>query len=375
MLHVGKKTKGDMKNIEKRSKEKSILLSRRSQRREGSISVIMAVSVTMLLGCMAMAVDYGIMTADANRLQRACDAAALAGASRLKETGVSVTDEYNAKVEAQRVAFQNGVSVNFSDITVTNGTSIRVPAAKVRSLFFARALGINSRGITRSASAGIAPGNGLSTGPGNVRVAPIGITWETYLAYNADRLLSHDIELVRQNKQIFGLNDMVLFDLRDNNAKSGAHMQDQLTGDEAETSSIGDYETTLNAAQASEKKKLKDGLQTLFDQSAQAPWNDSDGTGSKYNDILSGASPRNNPRVVYLIVTPSTTDPKNGTFDTQVQGYAPVYIESYYDTNILGETVTRMRVRFLPPGNASDGQVTPSPGSNMSGVRVVSLSD
>ena len=35
-------------------------------------------------------------------------------------------------------------------------------------------------------------------------------------------------------------------------------------------------------------------------------------------------------RVVYLIITPSTSNPSNGTYNTQVQGFVPVYIEDYY---------------------------------------------
>jgi hypothetical protein len=334
----------------------------------------MAVSMVFLLGCAALAVDYGLLVADANRLQRSCDAAALGGAMKLKATGVDATDEYNAKVDAQNIAWRNGVAVNFNDITVTNGVQIRVPASTIRKFFFARAIGKTSGGITRSATATVAAGDDLSTArTSGIRVAPIGITWETYNAYSADRVNAHDIDLVRQNKQIFGLDDMVLFDLRDTNAKSGAHMQDQLTGDEVQTSALGDYETTLNAAQPSERKKLEDGLQTLFDRSAGAPWNDADDTGARYNDILSGASSRNNPRVVYLIVTPSTSSPHNGTYDTQVQGFVPVYIESYTEASVGGETVVRTRVRFLPAGMGSDGQVQPHSGYTLSGVRVVSL--
>ena len=356
--------------------------------RKGSVSVIMALSITFIMGCGALAVDYGVLVADANRLQRACDAGALAGAMKLKTTGVDVTDEYNAKVDAQRVAFQNGVTVNFNDITVTNGTTIRMLASTSRTLFFARALGQRTGAITRSSTAGVAAGDNLSTGPGRIRVAPIGISWESYNAYNADRVNPHDIELVRQNKQTFGLDDAVLFDLRNNNAKSGAKMQDQLTGAAVEYSSIGDYETTLNAAQSSEKKKLEDGLQILFDRSAAAPWNDSDDVGNKYSQILNGTSPMDNPRIVYLIVTPSTTNPSNGTYNTQVQGFVPVYIEDYYYTTVgtvgkgngkksggSSEDVLRMTLRFLPPSSASDGQVKIKPGASLSGIRVVSLTN
>ena len=102
-------------------------------------------------------------------------------------------------------------------------------------------------------------------------MAPIGITIETYNAYKNDQTNSHDIALVRQNKALFGKDDMVLFDLRNTNAKSGAHMQDQLTGAQNESVSIGDLETTLNAASPSERGKLSGGLDTLFSRASQPP--------------------------------------------------------------------------------------------------------
>ena len=351
--------------------------TRRSQN-QGSITVVMAISMVFILGCAALSVDYGLLVADANRLQRACDAGALAGAIKLKATGVDVTDEYNAKVEAQTIARRNGVAVNFNDINVTNGTKIHVPAATIRTFFFARAIGITEKGITRSATAGVSAGDDLSTAPGSVRVAPIGISWETYLAYKDDRLLPHDLTLIRQNKEIFGLDELVLFDLRTAiNSKSSAHMQDQLTGQGIQEADLGDYDTTLNAAQPSAQNHFTGGLSDLLDQSAGAPWSDSDNSGSgvRYNEILNGSSPRNNPRVVYLIVTPATYEPTNGTFDTQIQGFAPVYIDTYHEFTLAGERRTKISVRFLPPGTASDGQATPSPATALTGVRVVSLSD
>ena len=362
-----------------RSKVKRGQRSRRS-RRAGATIILMALMMTSLLGFGALAVDYGLMVSDANRVQRACDAAALAGATELVKTGTNVAaiaiDTTNARALAVVVAARNQVTLNPNDVTFPTFNQINVLGRSSRPFLFARAMGQSGGNLRRAATAGVAAGDGLSSGPGNIRVAPIGISWDTYNAYNLDRIGYHDIELVRQNKQTFGLDDAVLFDLRDTNAKSGAHMQDQLTGDETEISSIGDSETTLNAASVSQRKKLKDGLDILFDRSESAPWNDNDAgdAGDQYLNLLNGTGPRNNPRVVYLIVTPSTGSPQNGTFDTQVQGFVPVYLESYYEADILGETVMRIRIRFLPPGYASDGSVKPNPNGNMGGIRVVSLS-
>ncbi len=349
---------------------------RRRSRRRGSVLLLTAGATIFIMACAALAVDYGLLVADANRMQRACDAAALAGATKLKVTGDDNYDTYQAKSEAILVAAQNGATVNWNDITLlSNNTQIRVPAATTRTFFFARAIGRTSGSLTRRATASVAPGGTMSTGPSRNRVAPIGITWETYNAYSADRANSHDLELIRQNKQTFGLDDMVLFDLRNTSAKSGPHMQDQLTGAENESTAIGDYETTLNAAQPSERKKLTDGLDELFGESEGPPWNDNSNTGTEYNDILNGTSPRDNPRVVYIIVTPSTTEASNGTYDTQIQAYVPVYIESYYETTSSGEQVVKMRVRFLPPGTAGDEGIRPDPNASWAGIRVISLID
>ena len=57
-----------------------------AMRRGGGVVVIVTLSLTVLMGVCALVVDYGLLVNDKNRLQRGCDAAALAGASQLKLT-------------------------------------------------------------------------------------------------------------------------------------------------------------------------------------------------------------------------------------------------------------------------------------------------
>lgn len=352
---------------------------RHSGRRSGSVIILTAGGLLLFAGCAAIAVDYGLLVADANRLQRGCDAGALAGAQLLKITGDDNYDTYQARTVAVQVAAQNGVTVNSGNITFLNSnTQIRVPSTTTRAFFFARVLGQTSGDVTRSATAGVAPGDDLTTAPGAPRVAPIGISWETYNAYKDDRVSYHEIELIRQNKTTFDIDDLVLFDLRtDINSKSGAHLQNQLAGLEIREASLGDFDNTLNADQPAARNHFTRGLDDLFDQSQNAPWNDNDHThdGIRYNEILNGTSPRDNPRVGYLIITPGTFSPTNGTFNTQVQGFAPVYFESYDQRTNAGEQRLYLRVRFLPPGTAGDSGVTINPGGTLSGIRVVSLVD
>jgi Flp pilus assembly protein TadG len=348
---------------------------RRHSRRRGSVTLIAALGIVVILGAGALAVDYSILLSDRNRLQRACDAAALAGASQLKLTDNDTTDTTNAKNVAVTVAGQNNVTVNSNDISFQDSNKqIRVPANTTRSLLFARLLGIMSKPVATSAVAGVNPAGNYTPNP-TIYIAPIGITWETYNAYKNDQG-THDLDFIRQNKMTFGLDDFVLFDLSGPNGKSTAHMQDQLTGDEREDVTIGSFQTTLNAAEAAQSTKLDRGFDILFDRADGPPWNDpgsdgySNGQQTAYQQIYNGTLNRTNPRVIHIIITPQTTVSSNGTYNTEVQGFVPVYLESIDADKHGGTTIT---VRFLPPTNASDGGFEPNPGGIMGGVRVISL--
>jgi len=342
---------------------------------------MVALSLVALLGAVAISTDYGLLVVDANRLQRGCDAAAIAAANKLDDTTVVTTNHYKATVEAQTIAWQNEkVPVQTTDVTFSSDEhAVTVSSTVTRHFFFGAAIGVPTGQVRRKATARIKPVKSLST-QGPIRVAPIGITLETYNAYKNDQTNSHDISLVRQNKSVFGKDDMVLFDLRDTNAKSGAHMQDQLTGQELQLSSIGDFETTLNAASPSERGKLSSGLDTLFTAASQAPYNDPFALGNMANAIINGTASRLNPRVVYLIVTPSTSAPNNGTFDTQILGFVPVYIEDYEDNGSKGKGSSgdfNITMRFLPPTSASGANLPTSddPSTSLLGLTSVSLTD
>ncbi len=367
-----------------------------NRRRSGSVLVLTALSVVVLLGCVALSVDYGMLVMDANRLQRGCDAAALAAATKLKHnsavsSGDAQTDAANAladrnaaSIDAYNVALKNDnvpVDTSQGDVTFSNNdAAVTVRSTTSRHFFFAPILGRTSGNVTRSATAIVRPITAMSTSGSAIRVAPIGITWDTYNAYKNDQATSHDISLVRQNKSVFGKDDMVLFDLRSNNGKSGAQMQSQLAGDTNVTSTVGDYETTLNADTTAQIQKLTGGLDTLFSRAAGAPWYDTASDNINAAQILSGSEPSSNPRVVYIIVTPSTTSPNNGTFNTQVQGFVPVYLDSYSggnngNGNGNGNANVSVRMRFLPISSVSDSKATTTPGTTTyyAGINSISL--
>lgn len=348
-------------------------------RRSGNIIVIAATGLVALMGFTAMAVDYGVLVHDKNHLQRACDAAALAAAQELKKTGVAAVDDAAATAVAVSAAAQNGVTVNPADITFSNNdAAITVPARLTRNLFFARALGIATGDVAASAKAGATPVSGGFT----PYVAPIGITWETYNAYK-DTTSVHPLTLIRQDKEVFDLDDLVLFDFgTSNNGKSAAQMQDQLVGNDTESITLNSYQTTLNASHSSQYNHSLDGVNQLITRAATAPWYDT-GSGTVkssgltwYQEMQQGLANYSDPRVIYIIVTPRTVISSNGTYNTQLQAFVPIYIESLSSTGQGDNTSTVINARFLPPGTAldSDGGFVPgNNGDDIVGIRIIQL--
>lgn len=119
-----------------------------------------ALSVSVVFGAAALAVDLGMLTTARVQSQRAADAAALAGAAELaKETGTSTSAREEAKryanmhnVLTEPVAVENGdVDVNTSDGKV----SVRV--YHTAGTLFARILGITSANVSAEATAQALP--------------------------------------------------------------------------------------------------------------------------------------------------------------------------------------------------------------------------
>lgn len=384
----------------------------RTLRRRGSIIVLVAGGMVMFLGCAALAVDYGFLVNDANRLQRACDAGALAGAAELRTTTTMSTNIGKAREVAKTVTSQNGFTVTDSDITfdsTTTPTEITVSGSSTRKFIFtvrgfypdAMTQGIVRRAATAAIRAGVGTNNS----------SPIGITKETYDYYNPTTNPSRlgqevTLTLIRQNKLTFAqgkntsnvpnYDPMVLFDLRDSSGKSSQHFYEQFIGTELITTptTTNFTETTLNAAQPAQVKNLQDGIETLFKNSAASPWLDAwnsswtnaGSVGTRANEIINKQSSRSNPRVLNILVANSVPSPVNGTFDATIVGTVPAYLKSVTytpgDTKDADTTndvdVYEIKVIFLTPntggtGTAGSSTSTESEGANGTDGYVISL--
>ncbi|MBT2727432.1 pilus assembly protein [Bacillus sp. ISL-75] len=112
----------------------------------GATVVIVAISMVVLLGFAALAIDGGRIYLEKSKLQKALDAAVLAGAQGLNQ------GETEAIANAKDVASDNGFPLTERDLTII-GNSIRATKQTNVSLTFARVLGITDSRVSSTAKA------------------------------------------------------------------------------------------------------------------------------------------------------------------------------------------------------------------------------
>lgn len=326
------------------------------KRRRGAIAFVVAGSMIMLMGFAALGVDYGVLTADVNRLQRGADAGALAGATKLKSTGNDVNDTAAAKNLAVQIAAQNNVAVDINQIVVSdNARQIRVPADYTRKLMFARVIGLNTANVGRAATARI---KGFSP----PQISPIAISETLHNQMKADFAAgltptkSYDELLVNNKRESFDQTRFMLLNLDPSGSKSPSQMRDQITGDGKERAiliypgedadSVEDVDRVNSSSQG---KFYVEAMETLFSRAEASPWFDAPlngnidaNVGTDYANLLAGTEPANHPRVLNIIVSPDTGPHNN--YKAPVKTFAPVYIERVFSDSRGLHTV----FRFLP---------------------------
>ncbi len=124
----------------------------------GQSVILIVLSIVVLCGFAALAVDIGVQSVDKGELQNAADAAALAGARELSSAST-------AKSTAIHYAALNGVpAANVTASTPYNGNANKIEVVCTRTVqySFARVFGIKSKVISARA---VAEKTGLSGGP------------------------------------------------------------------------------------------------------------------------------------------------------------------------------------------------------------------
>jgi Flp pilus assembly protein TadG len=326
------------KNFFKTRKSASL----RRSRRGGTVILISAFAIISLLGFSALAVDYGLMVNDANRLQRACDASALAGATKLKQTGVDATDVYNAQVAIIATMKENGFpNYNWADLQFNAplNNRVTVPASTTRNYFFGgvfRLINANSATSSQISRRAVAGRTALRGVPG---VSPLAITTVDYEAYKLG--IQFENQLIDNNRQPFIPGTLTALDLRlDSSGKSPTIWQTDLTWGTDRTTIIGEQiNSAINAELANQGRRLEDSMDSRIERAAGAPWYDNGNTYTWPN------IPADDPRIVTLMVA----DP-NPTTNSNPQLTARFFISVYVDDvrYVPGLGVSFLKMRILP---------------------------
>lgn len=137
-----------------------------NERRRGVVAVYIALTLLVMLGAAALAVDAGYMYARRAQAQKAADSAALAGAYKLSfVNGTNAAGVIAAKANAIDYAQKNSYDNTVPGTTVStiypadgSATLFRVSVQRVEPLFFARIMGFKSSNVGATATASfIAP--------------------------------------------------------------------------------------------------------------------------------------------------------------------------------------------------------------------------
>jgi hypothetical protein len=138
----------------------------KKHRNRGQIAVILALILPVLLGSMALGTDIAILYFNWVQMQKAADAAALAGANYLPG------DPSQAQTVANNNAMSNGIAQSeiVSTVVAPDDLSITITLNRKVNYYFARVLGLTTGGVATAATAGI-----QSNSPAARGLMPIGL--------------------------------------------------------------------------------------------------------------------------------------------------------------------------------------------------------
>jgi len=124
------------------------------QRRRGQVLVLVALSLLVLLGIVALAVDGGSLYAERRKMQNAADAGALAGARVLcYEEHLDLASRDDAVDTEARFYAEDLNGADVAVVTVSGNLTVTVVATKTATTFFARVIGFPTADVAALASA------------------------------------------------------------------------------------------------------------------------------------------------------------------------------------------------------------------------------
>lgn len=219
--------------------------------KKGSSLVLICVGMVSLLGFASFALDYSLLLADANQLQRACDSAALAGAAQLPDTDAATADIIE-------VGDANGITITAADITYTNSdTRVKVESSTTRSFLLGSVIGMSGATLSRHAT------SERATVDATGGAVPLSMTTDDFNNHAPGEEFT--LKLGRNQEEDFTAGVMVAMDLKDGaNAKTPSEWEENVASGMSETVDMNstELENSLNASTSNQGKRLEDAINT-----------------------------------------------------------------------------------------------------------------
>jgi Flp pilus assembly protein TadG len=298
----------------------------------GQTAVIMGLAIPILVGAVALGTDIAMLYLNYIQLQKAADAAALAGANYLPDNAQTATST------AQAFAVNNGVKVSeiTSNSVGANNASITVSLRRTVPYYFARVLGLTNGVVSVSATSGpqyppntvnapsksaIPPGgdnngnNGITcSNTGSCGLLPFGL--DSHTTYTDGAAIN------LQQGQVGPGN----WDLLALGGTGGNNLRTNIANGYNGMITVGDWITTEPGKKVG---PVDQGIQDRLDLAASV---DPSGTYSSHK--------LTNPRMVILPVVNWTG--QNGRKQVQVTAFASFWIDSYSGGQVSGHFISQV---------------------------------
>ncbi|UOF91305.1 Tad domain-containing protein [Fodinisporobacter ferrooxydans] len=287
-----------------------------SRKEEGTVIIIVALMMTALLGFAALVIDGGRLFLEQSKLQKALDAAVLAGAQDLPLYPDQAKQDAMQTMQANQITADQ-VTISFN----TQNTYMKITAAVNETLTFAHALGFSDTPIQSTAAVQLNP---LAAA---THVIPLGVNASTPLSYGSP------VELKTGDSSYGNFGALALSGPGANNYR------EDLTNGYSGTISIGDV---LGTQTGNIVGPTIDAIQSRI---ASCPYNGS----ATYYDYPNGC-----PLVVLVPVYQPLNRSGNQVKQVKVVGFATFFIESVGSSNQNAVVTGRFLQRATIGSVASD---------------------
>ncbi|HYX91611.1 MAG TPA: pilus assembly protein TadG-related protein [Myxococcaceae bacterium] len=334
---------------------KRFMIVRNVANQRGATLVLVAVTLTVLLSAMALAIDVGMLLTARAEAQRAADAAALAGAQEFMKNRPNVATPLarrNAYAFAEMNAIQK-VAIDSGEVTVLVIPAQRKVRVTIRRnavpTWFARIFGVNFVPIAAVAAAEASPAGTVKC------LKPFAIP-DLWNDVNGDSTYTPGVDVYQPHNADFGscpggVNDGTGYGscLRGPERDFGSELTIKVTNPHdtwvpsffnpirlGDSKGANDYKNnirtcnttpysvgdTLHVESGDMVGPTYDGMQDLIDQDPLAEWRDGRVQGSKWGDDW-----MNSPRVakIALFAPDQIPDPSQKTF--VVNNFALIFLE------------------------------------------------